>query len=105
MKQLIKDRNKIKEDSSLYDVFKLGDRVKRRYKNKSGKSREYEGIVLAIDKDNVEIYWDTIDGKYMPNEMNINFTNCSKYDIFKGSENYTSIEKEKSSFGYIYKYI
>ncbi len=105
MKQLIKDRNKIKEDSSLYDVFKLGDRVKRRYKNKSGKSREYEGIVLAIDKDNVEIYWDTIDGKYMPNEMNINFTNCSKYDIFKGSKNYTPIEKEKSRFGYIYKYI
>ena len=101
MKQLIKDRNKIKEDSSLYDVFKLGDRVKRRYKNKSGKPREYEGIVLAIDKDNVEIYWDTIDGKYMPNEMNINFTNCSKYDIFKGSKNYTPIEKEKSRFGYI----
>jgi len=102
MKELIKDRNKIKEYSSLYDVFKLGDRVKRRYKDNSGKSIEYEGIVLAIDKDNVEIYWDTLDGIYMPNEMGINFTNCSKYDIFKGSEYYTPIEKEQSHFRYIF---
>lgn len=108
MKQYIKNRSKIKEYSSLYDafkgkynetlslydVFKLGDRVKRRYKDESGRSREYAGIVLAIDKDNVEVYWDTLDGKYMPEEMDVAFTNCSKDDIFKGSEHYAPIEKE-----------
>lgn len=108
MKQYIKNSDKTKEYSSLYDafkgkdsetlslydVFKLGDRVKRRYKDDSGRSREYTGIVLAIDKDNVEVYWDTLDGKYMPKEMDVAFTNCSKDDIFKGSEYYTPIRRE-----------
>lgn len=79
---------------SLYDSFDLGDRVKRFYKNKSGENKEYKGIILAIDNKGVEIYWDTIDGKYRPNEMNIAFTNCPINEIFHGNELYTPIEKD-----------
>ena len=89
---VFKERNK--EYPSLYDAFKLGDRVKRRYKDENGKTREYAGIILAIDKENIEVYWDTLDGKYKPKDMDIMFTNCSINDIFKGNERYSSIRKD-----------
>jgi len=79
---------------SLYDSFDLGDRVKRTYKNKSGENKEYKGIILAIDDKSVEIYWDTIDGKYRPNDMNIAFTNCPINEIIHGTEHFTPIEKD-----------
>ena len=79
---------------SLYDAFDLGDRVKRIYKDKNGKYKEYKGLVLAIDDNGIEIYWDTRDGKYNPDDMDIAFTNCSINEIFKGNEKYTPIEKD-----------
>lgn len=81
---------------SLYDAFDLGDRVKRIYRDKDGKNKEYKGIVLAIDKNSIEIYWDTIDGKYRPEDMNIAFSNCQIKEIFTGTDKYSSIEKDKS---------
>ena len=81
---------------SLYDTFDLGDRVKRIYKDKDGKNKEYKGIVLAIDKKSIEIYWDTIDGKYRPENMNIAFSNCQIKEIFTGTDKYSSIEKDNS---------
>ena len=83
-----------KEYPSLYDVFKLGDRVKRRYKDENGKSKEYMGIILAIDNENIEVYWDTLNGKYRPDNMDVTFTNCSVNDIFKGNKHYSPINKE-----------
>ena len=80
---------------SLYDAFNLGDRVKRIYKDKSGKRMVYKGIVLSIDEEYIEIYWDTRDGKYRPEDMNIAFTNCQKNEIFKGNQYYSPVEKEK----------
>ena len=91
-----KNEEKGKEENypSLYDAFALGDRVKRFYKDKNGMNKEYRGIILAIDKKGIEVYWDTLDGKYRPNDMNIAFTNCPVIEIFKGSEKFTPIEKE-----------
>jgi hypothetical protein len=90
----MKNKGNEKNYPSLYDAFELGDRVKRIYKNKNGDTKEYKGIILAIDDKGVEIYWDTIDGKYRPNEMNIAFTNCPIIEIFQGNEQYTPIKKE-----------
>lgn len=89
-------KKKIKNYPSLYDIFELGDRVKRVYKDKNGKNKEYKGIVLAIDNKSIEIYWDTIDGKYRPEDMNIAFSNCQIKEIFSGNEKYSSIEKDKN---------
>jgi hypothetical protein len=83
-----------KKYPSLYEAFELGDRVKRIYKNKNGKKKEYKGIVLAIEESGIEIYWDTLDGKYRPNNMGMAFTSCPIDEIFKGSKEYSPIEKE-----------
>jgi hypothetical protein len=93
---MTKDRNKKMDKNypSLYDAFDLGDRVIRVYKDKNGKNKEYKGIVLAIDSNRIEVYWDTQDGKYRPNDMNIAFTNCPINEIFKGNEEYSPIKKD-----------
>jgi len=79
---------------SLYDTFELGDRVKRIFKNQNGYNKEYKGIILAIDDKSIEIYWDTLDGKYRPSYMDIAFTSCPLNEIFKGNNKYTPIEKD-----------
>jgi hypothetical protein len=88
------EKEVINKYPSLFDVFKLGDRVKRKYKDKNGKTKEYGGIVLAIGENNVEIFWDKINGKYMPKYMDLTFTNCDKKDIFNGNKKYSPIRKE-----------
>ncbi len=82
-----------KDYPSLYDAFELGDRVKRTLKNKNGEKTTYKGIVLAIEEKGIEIYWDTQNGKYRPNNMNIAFSHCELEEIFKGSNKYSPIEK------------
>jgi len=88
-----KKRN-VEDYPSLYDAFNLGDRVKRVYTDKSGSPQEYRGIVLAIDNNCLEIYWDTKDGKYRPSDMDIAFTTCPLNEIFNGNEYYTPIKKD-----------
>ena len=78
----------------MYDVFELGDRVKRSYKDINGELTEFKGIVLAIDTNSIEIYWDTQNGKYRPNDMNLGFTNCPINEIFIGTKEYSPIEKD-----------
>ena len=95
MKKL-KISGKSKDYPSLYNVFELGDRVERVYINKNGQNKIYKGIILAIDEDNVEIYWDTKDGKYNPEDMEIAFTNCSIAEIFNGNSEYSPIKKDNN---------
>jgi len=85
-------KGKNKDYPSLYDAFELGDRVMRKYKSKTG-SKEYKGIILAINDDNIEVYWDTQDGKFRPKGMNVTFTTCPLNEIFSGNEKYTPIER------------
>jgi hypothetical protein len=93
---LVKRSSKNKNYPSLYEIFDLGDRVKRVYKDKNGKIKEYKGIVLAIDNKSIEIYWDSVDGKYRPKEMDMAFSNCQIDEIFSGTDKYSSIEKDKN---------
>ncbi len=84
---------KNEEHPSLYDAFKLGQRVMRTYEDKYGQKSKYEGIVLAIDKNGIEIYWDTLNGKYKPRDMRVSFTHCDHEEIFNGNEEYSPIKK------------
>jgi len=93
-----KTKKKIQKFPSLYDAFELGDRVKRTYKDVNGEYIEYKGIVLAIDANSIEIFWDTQDGKYRPSDMNIDFTNCQIYEIFTGTREYSPIEKDNKNY-------
>lgn len=90
----MKVNKKMEKHPSLYDAFKLGQRVMRTYENKCGKKLKYKGIVLAIDKNGIEIYWDILDGKYKPVNMSVDFTYCSPKEIFEGNEKYSPIKKE-----------
>jgi len=87
-----KRKGKVGKYPSLYNAFELGDRVKRIYKSKNG-DKEYKGVILAIDENGVEIYWDTRDGKYRPKGMTVTFTSCPVNEIFSGNEKYSPIEK------------
>jgi len=87
-------KGNVEDYPSLYDAFNLGDRVRRIYTDKKGGPLEYRGIVLAIDDNRLEIYWDTKDGKYRPGDMDIAFTTCPLNEIFNGSEYYTPIKKD-----------
>ena len=91
-----KQKNKKKNYPSLYDAFELGDRVMRIYQDKNGKKSEYKGVVLAIDDNCMEIYWDTRDGQYRPKGMGIAFTNCETPEIFKGNDKYSPIQKDSN---------
>ncbi|MEF8880128.1 MAG: hypothetical protein V5A64_07055 [Candidatus Thermoplasmatota archaeon] len=82
------------EYPSLYDAFELGDRVKRVYRDENGTAREYKGIILAIYDNGVEVYWDTEDGKYRPEGMDVAFTSCSVEEIFKGDDHFSPLKRE-----------
>jgi len=89
---------KNQEYPSLYDAFELGDRVKRSYKDINGELIEFKGIVLAIDANSIEIYWDTQNGKYRPSDSNLGFTNCPINEIFIGTKEYSPIEKDNKYY-------
>jgi hypothetical protein len=80
---------------SLCDIFQLGDRVKRTQTNNKGIEKEYSGIIMEINDDSLEIYWDKINGIYDPKKIDCIFDNCQMNDIFNGNENFTPIKKEK----------
>jgi hypothetical protein len=96
-------KNQNKEYPSLYEVFKLGDRVKRTYLDNNGNLNEYSGIIMAIYNDSINIYWDTINGRYKPKEFVNISNNLTLSDIFNGSKNYSSIKKERYIFKNILK--
>ena len=89
------EKNNGKKFHSLFDTFDLGDRVKRMYKDDYGNIKEYKGVVLAINKDGMKVYWDTEDGKYKPGKIDIAFTHCEIEDIFKGNKVYSPIRKDR----------
>ena len=88
---------------SLFELYQLGDRVKRTHINEEGNDEVYSGIILAIKNDSLEIFWDTINGKYKPEEINNMFDNCKTYDIYDGTEKYSPIKKDKFKLFNVFK--
>jgi len=87
-------KRELKNYPALYDNFKPGDRVSRSRVDKSGKLDVYKGIIMRMNEKHLEIFWDVMDGKYRPKDIEVNFTNCSLNDIFEGSDKYTPIKRE-----------
>jgi hypothetical protein len=84
-----------KEYPSLFNTFRPGQRVVRQYKKDSGEIEEYEGIIMAMDAYNMEIYWDTVDGDYDPFEIIDDFTLCDADEVYNGSQEYSPIKRKK----------
>ncbi|RLF59642.1 MAG: hypothetical protein DRN27_01980 [Thermoplasmata archaeon] len=81
---------------SLYKHFKPGDRVKRSFQGDAGKSKRYEGIIMSMDHDKLEIYWDKIDGMYCPDLIEKDFTMCSFDEVMNGNYEFTPLKHKKS---------
>jgi len=81
---------------SLYNHFKPGDRVKRSFQGDAGKSKRYEGIIMSMDHDKMEIYWDKIDGMYCPDLIKNDFTMCSLDEIMNGNYEFSPLKHKKS---------
>jgi len=58
---------------------------------------------MAIYKDGIEIFWDTLNGRYQPQEIEDVFNNYTMKDIFNGNENYSPIKKDRYIFKNIFK--
>lgn len=95
------NKKKSKVDPSLYDLFELGDRVMRKYRDESGKYLEFKGIVLAINNSSIEVFWDTLNGISISKDSFVGFTNCEAKEILKGDKNYSPIVKYRNQNGYI----
>ncbi len=81
---------------SLYEIFHLGDRVRREYRGEDGKTVEYEGLILSMSENAMEVFWDTVDGEYNPAVKG--FTRCSLEEIFEGTNGYTPIKRKRYIF-------
>lgn len=79
---------------SLYDEFQPGDRVYRKITVEKGKTEEYEGIIMAMDTDRMEVYWDTVDGEYNPSIIDEDFTMCSVDEVLNGNQECSPIKRK-----------
>ena len=76
-------------------MFCLGDRVSRIYRDNHNNFVEYEGLVLGINEEGIEICWDKQNNSCKRSSLdNIDFTNCSKDEVFKGNNKFTPIKIE-----------
>lgn len=89
------DYEKAVKYPSLYEKFQPGDRVFRKMSLTNGKTEEYEGIIMAMDNDKIEVYWDTIDGEYNPSLIDDDFTLCSVDEVMDGNEEYSPIKRKQ----------
>ncbi len=89
---------KKKELPSLFEIFQLGDRVKRSYTDKDGNIQVYSGIIMDIYPDSINVFWDKVDDRYILNYFENVFKKLTINDIFNGSNNYSPIKKEEYIF-------
>jgi hypothetical protein len=82
---------------SLYDLFQPGERVKRNIKGDEGRIDEYEGIIMAMDHNQMEVYWDTMNGDYSPDLIDEDFTLCSVDEVLNGNQECSPIKKKRRS--------
>lgn len=82
---------------SLFQKFKPGDRVIRNWNGFKGNNEEYEGIIMTMDTDYLEIYWDTKNKTYCPKSIEEDFTKCSIDEVYNGNEEFSPIKSKKSS--------
>jgi hypothetical protein len=90
-------KDQINQYPSLYDLFEPGERVRRKMKGEQGQTDVIEGIIMAMDSDQMEIYWDTLNGEYTPELIDEDFTLCSVDEVLNGNRECSPIEKKRRS--------
>ena len=70
--------------------------MKRIIQQGKGQKKEVEGIIMSIDHDQLEVYWDTLDGIYCPKDIREVFTICNFEEVLYGTQKYSPIRLKKS---------
>ena len=97
----MKEKKELKSDLSLFEYFKPGDRVKRKTFGKNAVD-EFEGLIMSMDNDHLEIYWDTVNGTYCPGSIEEEFTNCSINEALYGTDDHSPLKQKKHLLGDIF---
>jgi len=82
----------------LYEEFEPGERVVRYLRKETGEYQKYEGIIMGVDDESIDIYWDTIDNTYCPDAIKEDFTLLSHDEIYNGNDEYTPIKRKKEDY-------
>ena len=98
----IKGNDEKNNNLTLFDLFNLGDRVNVKFINNTGEKKKYSGIVMSINKESIEVFWDKINGRYKPEKNNFTFNTFEIDDIINGNENFSPIKKKISIYFMIY---
>ncbi len=86
-----------KDEYSLYDMFTLGDRVAKIFKDDNGHKLKRSGIIMAVDTDHVTILWDRIQDKYQESEE-ILFATYEKNEIIHSELPFEFLKKHSTPF-------
>ena len=98
VREIKEEKGQMRKYPSLFDHFKPGERVVRSIRRDNGTIEVYEGIIMALDNDKMEIYWDTLDGQYSPDAIQNDFTLCCVDEVLDGSNEYSPIKHKKLSY-------
>ena len=93
---IMKKRSRKQTYPSLFDTFKPGDRVIRKGNQKKHDRGLYEGIIMSMDIDYLQVYWDKKDGIYSAEPIDERFTTCPIDEVLHGNDEYSSIKPKKS---------
>ena len=88
------DKKYNKDNQTLLDVFKKGERVVQVYHELDGSKKEHSGVIVKIKQHCMAVYWDTIDGKPISNFQET-YVVLHEIEIFNGNKNSSLIKKEK----------
>ena len=81
------------ENYSLYDMFTLGDRIAKDFKDDGGRAYQRSGLVMAVDTKHVTILWDTLEGQYISDKNSITFETYKKKQILQSGTLFKFIKK------------
>ncbi len=86
-------KEEVKDNPSLLEVFKQGDRVKQIYYDPSGFERVYSGTIIDIKKHCIAVHWDRINGN--PNsDMRETYCVFHITEVFNGDIDCSPIIKD-----------
>jgi hypothetical protein len=89
----MKRSKKNKDDSTLLDVFKQGERVYRICYNPDGTKSEYSGRIIKITEHCIAVHWDAVDGNPL-SDFRIVYNILHESEVLNGKENTSPIKKE-----------
>jgi len=91
----MKKDKKNKDQNTLLDVFKQGDKVSQVCYNPDGTTSEYTGRIIKITRHCIAVHWDAVDGNNLAN-FRIVYKIFHESEVFNGNDNTSPIKKQNN---------